>query len=205
MSPTQPAAVPTTRMTVDEYWEFVNRPENADRLFELHKGEVVEMSRPTTLHGIVAGNIGFDLITYARRVRKGFVTVNDAGVVLEEKPGTVVGPDVAYFVGIKRFEDVPPKWAERPPVLAVEVLSPNDKQGKVNRKVEDYLHGGVRVVWVVDYEERNVTVIRPDRQLTVVDAGTMLTGDPELPGFACPVDQFFVLPEDDEPTPQPAP
>lgn len=198
MSPTQPAAVPTARMTVDEYWEFVNRPENADRLFELHKGEVVEMGRPTTLHGIVAGNIGADLVNYARRVRKGFVTVNDAGVVLEEKPGTVVGPEVAYFVGIKRFEDVPPKWSDRPPVLAVEVLSPNDKPGKVTRKVDYYLNCGVKVVWVVDYEERNVTLYRPGRQHAVVTEGAELSGDPELPGLVCPVGQFFILPEDDE-------
>lgn len=197
MSSTQPAAVPTTRMTVDEYWEFVNRPENADRFFELRKGKVIELSRPTTLHGIVAANIGTDLTNYARKVRKGFVTVNDAGVVLEEKPGTVVGPDVAYFVGIKRFEDVPPKWSDRPPVLAVEVLSPNDKPGKVTRKVDDYLNGGVKVVWVVDYEERNVTVYRPGRQHAVVDEDAEVSGDPELPGFACPVDQFFILPEDD--------
>lgn len=204
MSPTQPAAVPTTRMTVDEYWQFVNRPENADRFFELRKGEVIELSRPTTLHGIVAANIGTDLTIYARRIRKGFVTVNDAGVVLEEKPGTVVGPDVAYFVGIKRFDEVPPRWSDRPPVLAVEVLSPNDKPGKVTRKVDDYLNGGVKVVWVVDYEERNVTVYRSGQQLSVVNEGAEVSGDPELPGFVCPVNQFFILPEDDDSDPTPA-
>lgn len=201
MSPTQAAPPPKLRMTVDEYWDFVNRPENADRTFELRGGEVIEMSRPTTPHGIVAANIGTDLTIYARRVRKGYVTLNDAGVVLKENPGTVVGPGAAYFVGVGRFGDVAPKWSDHPPVLAVEVLSPNDTPGEVNEKVDDYLRGGVKVVWVVDYARQTVTVYRSDQSLRVVKNGGELAGDPDLPGFACPISQFFLLPEEFDPPP----
>lgn len=202
MSPTQSAATATKlRMTVDEFWEFVNRPENAERSFELRHGEVVELSRPTRLHGIVCYRIVFLLGQYAEKTGIGYVVSNDAGIVLEEEPGTVVGPDVAYFMDATTFEEIPPKWAETPPVLAVEVLAPNDKPTAVNEKVQDYIQGGVKVVWVVDYEERKVSVCRHDRTLIVLKEDAELSGDPDLPGFTCRIAEFFRLPGQKPPPP----
>jgi Uma2 family endonuclease len=37
--------------------------------------------------------------------------------------------------------------------------------GQVTAKVRDYLKSGVRLVWLVNYEERLVTVYRPNRTL----------------------------------------
>jgi Uma2 family endonuclease len=181
-------------MTVDEFWEFVHRPENMDRLFELRRGEVIELSRPTRPHGRVCFRVGYLLERYAEQTGFGYVVSNDAGVVLEEDPGTVVGPDIAFFADATAFEDIAPKWAESPPILVVEVLSPNDKPTRVNEKVRDYLTGGVKVVWVIDYEERNVTVFRPDRTHVILKESNVLTGDPDLPGFSCPVSDVFRLP-----------
>ncbi len=194
MSPTQPAAEPKTLLTVDEYWEFVNRPENADRLFELRRGEVIELSRPKKPHGIVCARITGRLDRYVEERGVGYVECNDAGVVLEEDPGTVVGPDVAFFVDYESFEDVAPKWSEIPPILAVEVLSPSDRHGEVMEKVQDYFRAGVRVVWVADPEVRTVTVFSPDRTHVLLKDNAELTGDPHLPGFACKIGDFFRFP-----------
>jgi Uma2 family endonuclease len=189
-------AAPKKLMTVDEFWDFVNLPENADRLFELRRGEVTELSRPKQPHGIVSSNIATELTLYARQVRKGYILSNDTGVVLEETPGTVVGPDVAYFVdaNINAYDEVEPKWAEVPPVLAVEVLSPSDKMSQVNEKIADYLKAGVKMVWLADPELKTVTVYRPDRIHVVLKAGGELAGGDELPGFTCRVGTFFQLP-----------
>ncbi len=205
MTPTDPAVTaPKKLMTVDEYWEFVNRPDNADRLFELHRGEVVEMSRPKKPHGIVTSNIATELTLYARQVRKGYVLTNDTGVVLEETPGTVVGPDVAYCVDANSYDEVEPKWVETPPILTVEVLSPNDNMTKVSLKIADYITAGVKVVWLADPELKTVTVYRPAQMYVVLKAEDELTGGDELPGFSCKVADFFRLPGD-RPAPQPQP
>jgi Uma2 family endonuclease len=198
-------------MTVDEYWDFVNRPENMDRLFELRRGEVVEMPRPKKPHGVVSGNIARIVGNYAFAVGRGYVLSNDTGVVLEETPGTVVGPDVAYCVDANAYDDVEPKWAETPPVLAVEVLSPNDRTSEVNEKIADYLRAGVKVVWLADPELKKVSVYRPPLLLTVYKCGDELSGGEEMPGFSCKVADFFQLPGDrptvppTQPPPPPAP
>jgi Uma2 family endonuclease len=186
-------------MTADEFWDFVHRRENEDRDFELIRGEVVEVSRPTKPHGVVATNIGFELVAYARRTGLGYVVGNDSGVALGGDPDSVVGPDVGYFTDAAQFNDLHPKWGDVPPVLAVEVSSPNDRPGKMNAKIREYLTNGVKVVWQVDYEERNVTVHRPSRTMEVVREGEELTGGDELPGLSIRVADIFKLPGDGPP------
>src|ERR1700737_2613474 len=46
----------TRPMTAEQFFEWVQRPENRDRHFELERGEVVEMSRPGERHGYICGN-----------------------------------------------------------------------------------------------------------------------------------------------------
>jgi hypothetical protein len=40
------SVVTTKRMTAEEFFEFVHRPENANRWFELVRGEVIELPPP---------------------------------------------------------------------------------------------------------------------------------------------------------------
>ncbi|HEY1191281.1 MAG TPA: Uma2 family endonuclease [Gemmata sp.] len=192
-------------MTADEFWEFVHRPENQDRDFELIRGEVIEVSRPRTPHGYVCARIVFRLQQYAEDRAHGYVTCNDAGVALGGAPDSVLGPDVAYFTDANTFEDLHPKWGDVPPVLAVEISSPNDRPGRVNAKIQEYLTNGVRVVWQVDYEERNVTVYRPNKTMEVVREGGELTGGDDLPGLVIKVADVFKLPGDRQTPPSAVP
>ena len=196
-------AAPPKLMTAEEFFEFVHRPENESRWLELVRGEVIELSRPTIPHGVVCGNAGFLLLSFARARRKGFVAVNDTGVILERDPDTVRGPDVAYFEGIKSFAELPRKWAEFPPRLAVEVLSPNDRADQVNRKILDYLRNGVEMVWLIDPEAHTVTVYTARNGPRSFSEGEELTGEDVLPGFRCKVADFFFVPEQEaEPKPK---
>lgn len=195
-------------MTADEFWEFVHRPENQERDFELIRGEVVEVSRPRTPHGIVCARLTLLVGRYADSRGLGYVTSNDAGVVLGDDPESVVGPDVAYFTDVNKFEDLHPKWGDIPPVLAVEVSSPNDRPGRTNVKIREYLTNGVKIVWQVDYEERNVTVYRPKQDMEVISESGELTGGDDLPGLSIKVADIFKLPGDrpiEPPAPPPLP
>jgi Uma2 family endonuclease len=188
-------STPTTAtklMTAEEFYEFVNRPENAERSFELVRGEVSEeMPRPGELHCVICSNVNFILGTYLRQVKRGRVLCNDPGILLEREPDTVRGPDVAYLSSSPKYAELNPKWIEEIPVLTVEVLSPNDKPGRVMRKAKDYLKSGVKMVWVIDPEDREVAVWRPGAEPEMYDDVQHLDGGDVLPGFRCAVADFF--------------
>lgn len=183
-------------MTAEEFCDWVHRPENRDKWFELVRGEVIELPPPIKIHGYLCANIARILGNYTFQRRKGYVTCNDSGVILERGPDTVRGPDVALYEDAARFSELHPKYGEVPPRLAVEVLSPSDRVKQVNRKIIDYLKNGVELVWLIDPEEKTVTVYRRDRGPELIEAEGELTGDGILPGFACKVADFFFLPQE---------
>jgi Uma2 family endonuclease len=190
---TVPAATPQS-MTAEEFAEWANSPENDNRWFELVRGEVIELPPPQRPRGIICANVVRPLGNFVHKRRKGYLTTNDAGVILERDPDTVRGPDVALYEDETTFDEMPPGYAELPPVLAVEVLSPNDRADRINRKVTDYLDHGVRLVWILDPEAQTVTVYRPDKGPQLLQGKQKLTGDDVLPGFQCRVSDFFVMP-----------
>jgi Uma2 family endonuclease len=189
-------ATPTAqRMTAEEFCDWVHRPENANKWFELVRGEVIELPPPLKLHGVVTGNVGWVLGNYVRQRGKGYLTTNDAGVILERDPDTVRGPDVALYEDADSFEDIHPKYDEVPPRLAVEVLSPDDRADRVTRKIMDYLRNGVELVWVVDPEDRTVTVYPADNGPRLLEETEELDGGEVLPGFRCRLADFFFVPK----------
>jgi Uma2 family endonuclease len=190
-------ATATELMTADEFLEFTQRPENDGRWFELVRGEVIELPSPTKIHGVVSANVAGYLWMYTREKRRGYITTNDAGTLLERDPDTVRGPDVAYFVDANRFEDLHPKYGEHPPLLAVEVLSPDDRFKRVLAKIDDYLNNGVQLVWLVDPEGQTVRVYRSGHLTVRLTADQEIDGGDVLPGFRCPLREFFRLPEDE--------
>jgi Uma2 family endonuclease len=194
----------TKRMTAEEFADWVQLPENANHWFELVRGEVIELPPPLKPHGVVAGNVAYALGGYVRQRRRGYVTTNDSGVILERDPDTVRGPDVALYEDADAFDELHPKYGEVPPRLAVEVLSPKDRADRVTRKITDYLRNGVPLVWVVDPEVRTVTVYQPDKGLRLVEENQELDGGEVLPGLRCRVADFFLLPKE-EPEPKAKP
>src|SRR5262245_37679054 len=121
MTPTRTAKKRTTGggkklLTAEEFLEFVARPENQNRIFELVRGEVVEMSLPTKIHGFVTANTTRMLGNFTFGRGRGYVTSNDSGVILERDPDTVRGPDVALYEDATSFEELHPKYGEEPPI-----------------------------------------------------------------------------------------
>jgi Uma2 family endonuclease len=182
------------KMTAEEFFEWVQRPENEGKHWELVRGEVVEMSRPGERHGYVCLKIGALLLLYAERQGKGYPAGNDPGVLLERDPDTVRGPDIVFFDKPKEYEELNPKFIEDAPILAVEVLSPNDRPGKVNARISEFLASGITMVWVVDPEAKDVIVCRAGRPHVTLQSHQELSGDDVLPGFSCRVGDFFVMP-----------
>lgn len=76
-------------------------------------------------------------------------------------------------------------YPETPADLCVEALSPNNTQRGMSAKVREYLAAGVRMGWVIDPNNRMVTMFRtPDEGRVLLEAATLDGGD-VVPGFAC--------------------
>jgi Uma2 family endonuclease len=188
------ATVTSKLMTADEFYDWVHRPENQDRYFELERGAVIEMPPPSKPHGFVCMNASGILRDFARQRKRGYPCSNDAGLIVEEGPDTVRGPDVSFYEDDQNLDTMDRKYALQPPRLVVEVLSPNDKQSKTNARISQYLKRGVPLVWLIDPELRIVTVYRSGKDLYTRDNGEELTGEDVLPDFRCRVAEFFALP-----------
>lgn len=59
-------------------------------------------------------------------------------------------PDVSVFARSTPVEQV----FTSPQLIAIEVLSPEDRHSRIDRKVRDYIEFGVRSIWLVDPESR---------------------------------------------------
>jgi Uma2 family endonuclease len=96
------------------------------------------------------------------------------------------GPDISFVSAAKAAQvganTVFPKFA---PDLAVEVLSPSDSPRRVQDKVGEYLEAGVRLVWVIDPENRRAVIYRALSSVDRVDGSGELDGEDVLPGFRC--------------------
>jgi Uma2 family endonuclease len=188
------ATVGTKLLTAEEFFEWVNRPENEGKLFELDRGEVIEMPSPGELHGAICFLLVRLLGNYLFQRGKGYLCSNDTGLLVEHDPDTVRGPDVMLFDESRPLDELSRKFTQRIPQLVVEVLSPSDQMTKVTRRLGQYFKRGVSLVWLVDPEMRSVAVYRADKYPLVLDETDELSAEDVLPGFRCGVAELFTLP-----------
>jgi Uma2 family endonuclease len=123
---------------------------------------------------------------------RGEVLCGEAGCRLHRTPDSTVGVDVVYVdaeVAARRPDDT--TLIDGAPVLAVEILSPNDVMEAINEKIDEYLAAGVRLVWVINPHDRTVTVYRPGAKPVMVNDEQELSGEPELTGFRVAVAKLF--------------
>ena len=99
-------------------------------------------------------------------------------------------PDVA-FVSTARLPENREKGSPIPPDLAVEVVSPTDRQYNVTEKAFAYLKAGTRLVWVIEPVAKTVMVYRSKTDFTLLTYADTLTGEDVVEGFTCPVAQLF--------------
>ena len=175
--------------------ELLALPDNGTERWLL-AGELREkpMTVRNRFHSKVVSRICFFLESWRERQAepRGDVLAGEAGVRLRREPDTTVGIDVAY---------VPPEVAARQtdattlvegvPLLAVEILSPNDTVDEIHEKVGTYLSAGMALVWIVDPYDRTVTIYQPHAPPSFVNERQELVGDPVLPGFRVPLADLF--------------
>ena len=102
----------------------------------------MERSLPTYLHGKVKG------LFFAAFLGQDSPCVETR---MKVRTGLYLIPDVAVF-----YPQEPEQVPETPPLVVIEVLSPDDRMTAVLEKLEEYRGWGVRHVWLVDPHARRM-------------------------------------------------
>lgn len=169
--------------------ELLRYREPLGRPVELVRGRLIVAEPAGCEHGRIALRIGAAILVHLDRIehetgrRPGEVMSNDPGCWIERGPDTVRAPDIA-FVAADRLPPQPViDYLETAPTIAVEVLSPTDRPRAVRAKVAQWLRRGAELVWVVDPQQRTVSVHRSSEPPRVVGVEDTLDAEPVLPGF----------------------
>ncbi|MGH9584958.1 MAG: Uma2 family endonuclease [Bryobacteraceae bacterium] len=154
----------TTTVSLEEYLHSVYEPDA-----EYLDGEVVERSVGETDHGGVQGI----LVTWLRNRRK------QLGIHVFPETRTQVAPrrfrvpDIA--VTLKKPSG---RVLVEPPLLCIEILSPEDRASRMEARIDDYFAFGVPYVWVIDPRGRRAWSYTRDRKREAADLLT--TDEPRI-------------------------
>jgi Uma2 family endonuclease len=130
---------------------------------------------------------------------QGFLVQQDLGILagadgaLRLMPGLVRIPDIS-FISWSQFpnRELPKKpIPDLSPDLAVEVLSPSNTKGEMQRKVREYFLSGTRLVWLVDPRKRTVRVYTAPDQSELLGENQTLEGGDVLPGLNLQLTELF--------------
>src|SRR5713226_5967528 len=183
--------MPTTPLLTSE--QYLALPEeyarNGYRIKdELIGGEIVMMPPTSSRHDRIKNGINRLLILFL--YNNPHLSLDSlVEMAAEVSTHDALVPDVSLFQQNRLNEEG--RIQRGAPDIAIEVVSPRDTAAHLKRKVDAYLQGGSKAVWVVFPDSRSVMVHTADsvRELK----GNQQIENPLLPGFSTPVSEFFEL------------
>jgi Uma2 family endonuclease len=179
-------------LTAEEFASTIDPP---GMRTELVRGCITARPLPTTRSGALSFRVGAALADFADLHGEG-MSSGSAGYLLARNPDTVRAPD-SGFISALRLATVgisDDQYFEGAPDLAVEVVSPDDRDADVAEKVAMWLNAGSQRVWEVRPRTRTVTVHEPGKPpRTLGDDATLTSADTgfAVAGFALPVAEIF--------------
>ena len=183
------ATVAEKLLTAREVALLPDPPDGASQ--ELVREEVIIMQPPMGLHGVGCAATTSLVDGHVRPKKLERVFSNDIGFLTETDPDTVCGANIAFW-SFARLPVVPVnEYIGVAPDLAVETLSPGNEAADIREKVFEYLHPGVRMIWVNHPARRSVTVYRSPDEGKLLHEKATLSGEEVLPGFPCQVANLF--------------
>ncbi len=130
-----------------------------DREKEYIDGELVDRSLPNNTHSETL----LGLITAFLRLKERLPLHPRPELRLRVAPGRYRILDLAVYAGEKPTGEVP----SEPPLIAVEIVSPDDRYDDLMSRLQQYHDWGVRHVWLVDPQLRRLYVFEREGLLLV--------------------------------------
>jgi Uma2 family endonuclease len=96
-------------------------------------------------------------------------------------------PDIAVMLGGRPAEPI----FTTPPLICIEVLSPEDRFSRLQQRIDDYLAFEVRAVWVVDPKTKRAWIHDMQGSREQRDGLLRFTGEPSGPEIVVPLRELF--------------
>ena len=176
------------RLTVDDLDAM---PEDGI-LRELVHGELREWMPPGPDHGAIEADLATELNLFVRARRLGRVMSGEVRFLIHGSVHHARMADVAFVVAGKYPDERPPVKADATqPDFVAEIISPDDTAAMVQETVRDWLDNGVRLLWLIYPETRQVVVYQPDGSSRTIGQDDVLDGGDVFPGLELPVRSFL--------------
>jgi Uma2 family endonuclease len=173
--------------------DFLAQPERSEPPYlELMDGEVYEKAIGGRKHSRIVTYLVAQLYNYLDRTREAHVDTELRHAYRVDE--WVFLPDIS--VTLNERQRVTPAESDNSPVevipdFAIEVLSPDDRFSRTNRKVSHYLESGTRLLWVIDPEAEVVTSYEPGKPPRDVSAPETISAAPVLRAFELDLEALF--------------
>ena len=181
------APVRAPHMTLEE---FLALPEEKPYL-EFVNGEVQAKPMPNANHGLTVAQLVLLLGTYLRESREGRVVTEVRYATMTAVDQRVFLPDLNVIPAADAASIPGTGLVRTHPAFAIEVLSPEDRPVRIADRVQFYLRNGTRLLWLVDPEDRTVTVFRPDAETLTYTAADTIDASPVLSSFELNLADLF--------------
>ncbi len=181
-----PQTIDTIPLTGDELFEMGDLGP-----CELIAGRIIPMTPAGGPHGFIELNVGYELKTFVKQNKLGWVQTGEVGIYTGRNPDTVRGADV-IFISKKRLKKLPKTgFLEVAPELVVEIFSPSETWKEIEDKIDEYFAAGVKWIWVVNPKNRDLIIYQGDKEPKKLRENDTLIGEDILSGFELKISKLF--------------
>jgi Uma2 family endonuclease len=170
--------------------DFLDLPDVEGVTRELLNGRLIEMSAPPIQHAAIQARSAWIFGDLAQKPFPSLIVGTHSAFIPNGE--SVQVPDV-FLLDRERMNAMKTHRGALcgAPDLAVEIISPSETAADVDEKVESYLAGGTRTVWVVWPNTRHVLVHHANGEVRKAGLGSYLDAPDVLQGVRIPVEAIF--------------
>ena len=173
----------TVRLTDEQFYELCQN--NHELKFERNaKGELIIMSPVGGESGNRESELIIDLGNWNRQTKLGYTF--SSSTVFKLPNGADRSPD-ASWIKRERWEALPPEQKRKFPPIApdfvIELRSETDSLKILREKMQEYIEAGVQLAWLINPQQQQVEIYRPQKEVEIRNLPTELSGENILPGF----------------------
>jgi Uma2 family endonuclease len=182
---------PESPMSDDEFVRFcaANEPMRCERDAN---GEIIVMSPTWSETSRKNSYLNYQVTKFAEETGSGISFDSGGGFTLPDN--SVRSPDAAW-ISWQRWNALSQEqrhgFARICPQFVVELRSESDRLADVQEKMRMWIANGAEIAWLIDPQEKIVTIYRPNQQPETHTHPTSVQGDGPIAGFELIMDRIW--------------